>query len=59
MQVVDAGGVLISDGVTVGKFVEVAGGGDGGVEETQSLDHHHQPMDVDALAEHAQVIGMS
>ncbi|KAK3854700.1 hypothetical protein Pcinc_038830 [Petrolisthes cinctipes] len=56
-HVVDAGGVLISDGVTVGKFVEVAGSGDGGVEETQSLDHHHQPMDVDALAEHAQVIG--
>lgn len=60
---VDTSGVLISDGVAVGNIVEVAGG-DGGVDEPQQIDsqshhqtHQQQPMEVDALTEHAQVIG--
>ncbi|XP_042882216.1 protein lin-54 homolog isoform X6 [Penaeus japonicus] len=60
-HVVDTSGVLISDGVAVGNIVEVAGGG--GVDDPQQLDAHthhpahHQPMEVDALSEHTQVIG--
>ncbi|XP_063595134.1 protein lin-54 homolog isoform X2 [Penaeus indicus] len=60
-HVVDTSGVLISDGVAVGNIVEVAGGG--GVDDSQQLDAHthhqahHQPMEVDALSEHTQVIG--
>ncbi|XP_027231035.1 protein lin-54 homolog isoform X3 [Penaeus vannamei] len=59
-HVVDTSGVLISDGVAVGNIVEVAGGG---VDDPQQLDAHthhqahHQPMEVDALSEHTQVIG--
>ncbi|XP_042213705.1 protein lin-54 homolog isoform X2 [Homarus americanus] len=63
-HVVDASGVLISDGVAVGNIVEVAGGDGGVVGESQQIDTqshhqttHHQPMEVDALTEHAQVIG--
>ncbi|XP_053637490.1 protein lin-54 homolog isoform X3 [Cherax quadricarinatus] len=61
-HVVDTSGVLISDGVTVGNIVEVAGGE--GVDEHEHLESqthhqtsHHQPMEVDALTQHTQVIG--
>ncbi|XP_045584200.1 protein lin-54 homolog isoform X1 [Procambarus clarkii] len=61
-HVVDTSGVLISDGVTVGNIVEVSGGE--GVDDQQQIDSqshhhtsHHQPMEVDALTQHAQVIG--
>lgn len=58
---VDTSGVLISDGVAVGNIVEVDGGEDGVLEETQQLDthSHHQPMEVDSLTDHDQVIGKS
>ncbi|XP_064113891.1 protein lin-54 homolog isoform X2 [Macrobrachium nipponense] len=58
-HVVDSSGVLISDGVTVGNIVEVAGAGGGIVDETQHLEAHthDQPMEVDSLADQAQVIG--
>ena len=64
-QVVDGPGVLISDGVTVGSIVEVDGGEGGVLEDSQQLDshphhhhhHHHQPMEVDTLTDHDQVIG--
>ncbi|XP_068228986.1 protein lin-54 homolog isoform X2 [Palaemon carinicauda] len=55
-HVVDSSGVLISDGVTVGNIVEVAGAGGGMVDEAQHLDAHDQPMEVDSLADQAQVI---
>ncbi|XP_063855111.1 uncharacterized protein LOC135097245 isoform X1 [Scylla paramamosain] len=58
-HVVDTPGVLISDGVTVGNIVEVEGGESGVLEESQQLDSHahHQPMEVDTLTDHDQVIG--
>ncbi|XP_071525010.1 protein lin-54 homolog isoform X3 [Panulirus ornatus] len=63
-HVVDTSGVLISDGVAVGNIVEVAGGDGSVVDEPQQIDsqshhqtHQQQPMEVDALTEHAQVIG--
>ncbi|XP_050728721.1 protein lin-54 homolog isoform X1 [Eriocheir sinensis] len=58
-HVVDTSGVLISDGVAVGNIVEVDGGEGGVLEETQQLDTHghHQPMEVDSLTDHDQVIG--
>ena len=56
---VDTPGVLISDGVTVGNIVEVEGGESGVLEESEQLDSHahHQPMEVDTLTDHGQVIG--
>ncbi|XP_063857920.1 uncharacterized protein LOC135099488 isoform X2 [Scylla paramamosain] len=58
-HVVDTPGVLISDGVTVGNIVEVEGGESGVLEESQQLDSHayHQPMEVDTLTDHDQIIG--
>ncbi|XP_063855982.1 protein lin-54 homolog isoform X5 [Scylla paramamosain] len=58
-HVVDTPGVLISDGVTVGNIVEVEGVESGVLEESQQLDSHahHQPMEVDTLTDHDQVIG--
>lgn len=58
-KVVDTSGVLISDGVTVGNIVEVDGGDGGVLEDSQQLDTHHQPMEVDSLTDHDQVIGES
>ncbi|KAK7077382.1 hypothetical protein SK128_005932, partial [Halocaridina rubra] len=57
-HVVDPSGVLLSDGVTVGNIVEVAGGSSG-VDDVQQLDahSHEQPMEVDTLSDQAQVIG--
>ncbi|XP_063856872.1 protein lin-54 homolog isoform X5 [Scylla paramamosain] len=58
-HVVDTPGVLISDGVTVGNIVEVEGVESGVLEESQQLDSHahHQPMEVNTLTDHDQVIG--